>query len=261
VILVIVTDHLGRKVEFEYPPKRIISLCPGITETLYFLENELVGRTKYCIFPVEKVKGATVVGGTKEINLQTIRELNPDLIIAEKEENTKEIVESLEGEFPVFVAEVQSIQGAYRMILDMGRITDRERQAELLVQSIQQKFQSLSAIQGKRVAYVIWRKPYMVVGKNTYINSVLEELGFSNPCIELEGRYPAVTEEQLKSMKLDYIFLATEPFPFQEKHKEEFQQFLPNSTPLIVDGEMFWYGAKMLKAAEYLQTLVPGTSK
>lgn len=256
-----ITDHLGRNVECKLPPSRIISLCPGITETLYALDFQVVGRTKYCIFPKEKVTNATVVGGTKEINLQTIRELKPDLIIAEKEENTKEIVESLEKEYPVYVAEVQSIEDAYRMTLDMGRLTGRENQAEKLVQRVKEKFQSLPSAKGKRVAYVIWRKPYMVVGKNTYINSVLEELGFTNPCSKLEGRYPALTIEQLQNMELDYIFLATEPFPFQEKHKEEFQRFMPHTIPLIVDGEMFWYGAKMLKAAEYFQQLVRGTSE
>lgn len=253
-------DHLGRVVEFSFPPKRIISICPGITETLYALqlENEMVGRTKYCIFPKGKVEEVTIVGGTKEINHDVIKDLKPDLIIAEKEENTREIVESLEKDYPVYVAEVQSIQGAYRMIHDMGKITARMDQANALVSVIQKEFQRLPNGNGKRVAYVIWRKPYMVVGGDTYINSLLQEMGFYNPAVELDGRYPAVTEQELKQMNLDYLFLATEPFPYKEKHKDEFLQFMPKTQPIIVDGEMFWYGAKMKDAAKYFHEFLPG---
>jgi iron complex transport system substrate-binding protein len=246
-------DHLGRVIEFHFPPKRVISLCPAITETLFSLQVRPVGRTKYCIFPKGEVDTVSIVGGTKEIELRKIQELKPDLIIAEKEENTKEMVETLEQEFPVFVAEVQSIQDAYRMIEDLGKITQRTAQANKLVSTIQKEFQSLPKLHGKRMAYVIWRKPYMVVGNDTYINSLLESMGFINPAIELQGRYPAVTKEQLQEMDLDVILLATEPFPFTEKHKEEFRQFLPKTQPVLVDGEMFWYGAKMIEAATYFR--------
>lgn len=96
-------DHLNRSITFSYPPKRIVSVAPGITDTLYGLglQEEIVGRTRYCIHPKEKVDQATVVGGTKKIKFDVIRSLNPDIIFTEKEENTKEIVEELEKEFPV----------------------------------------------------------------------------------------------------------------------------------------------------------------
>ena len=123
-----IVDHLGRTVTYEFPPKRIISLCPGITETLFSLEleNEIVGRTRFCIYPKDKVKNVPAVAGTKDIKIDAIHEVKPDLIIVEKEENTEEIVKTLEKHYPVYVAEVQSIEGAYRMIHDVGHVTDRE---------------------------------------------------------------------------------------------------------------------------------------
>lgn len=250
-----ILDHLGRKVHLAQPPKRIISLVPAITETLYHLglENEIVGRTRFCKFPADKVHTARNIGGTKEIKLDRIHELKPDLIIAEKEENTKEIVETLEKNYPVFVFEVQNVSDVSRMIQDIGSFTERNEAATKLVDEIKSSFQSLPKAIHKRVAYVIWRKPYMVVGKDTYIQSLLDEFGFINPFTEVEGRYPVVTEEDLLNADLDEILLATEPFPFGEKHLQEFQEMLPNVKPRIVDGEMFWYGAKMVEATAYFK--------
>ncbi|OZU87043.1 iron ABC transporter substrate-binding protein [Virgibacillus indicus] len=253
-----VTDHLGRTIEFSSPPKRITSLAPGITDTLYSLnlEEEVVGRTRYCIHPKEAVQQAETVGGTKRIMLDKIQALKPDLIFAEKEENTKEIVETLEKEFPVFVAEVQSVPEAYRMISDVGAVTDRQAEAEKLAATIQKGFQSLPVNPGKRIAYVIWKNPYMAAGNHTYIHSLFETMGFVNVFSHYEGRYPVVTEENFKQAELDYVFLATEPFPFKEEHIKEFSNALPNATVMSIDGEMFWYGPRMVEAARYFRKVL-----
>jgi len=250
-----VTDHIGRTTTYNFPPKRIISLCPGITETLYSLQldPEIIGRTEYCIYPKDKVNNASVVGGTKEINTAIIRELKPDLIIVEKEENTKDIVEVLEKDYPVYVAEVQSIPDAHRMITSIGDLTNRNAEADRLVAKIQTAFLALPQLKGKRAAYVIWNEPYMVVGKDTYIQSVLDGMGFINPFLSMKSRYPIVTVKDFEDAKLDYVLLATEPYPFDEKHKDMFQKMMPKATPIIVDGEMFWYGARMIKAAHYFK--------
>ncbi|MFD1927000.1 ABC transporter substrate-binding protein [Sporosarcina siberiensis] len=254
-----VIDHLGRTVVYPFPPKRIVSLCPGITETLFALqlEDEIVGRTRFCIFPKDKVGTVPTVAGTKDIKLEAIHEVKPDLIIVEKEENTEEIVKILEKYYPIFVAEVQSVDDAYRMILDLGDVTDRKSEAAKLQEEIQKQFQSLPKVTGKRAAYVIWKKPYMVVGKDTYIQTVLEKIGFVNPFTMFEGRYPSVTEEDFSDADLDYIFLASEPYPFKEKHRAEFLDMAPNAQILNIDGEMFWYGPKMLEAVAYFKENLP----
>ena len=219
-----VVDRVGRTVTFSFPPKRIVSLCPGITDTLFALnlEEEIVGRTRFCIHPKEKVEKVPAVAGTKDIKLEAIKNVKPDLIIVEKEENTKEIVEELEQHFPVYVAEVQSVDDAFLMIEDMGKLTDRSEVAEELLYTIKHQFDSLPKASGKRVAYVIWRKPYMVVGKDTYINSLLDKMGFINPFVEADGRYPVVTSDEFQKAELDYVLLASEPFPFKEKHTKSF---------------------------------------
>lgn len=247
-------DHVGRRVEVTTSPKRIISLCPAFTSTLFEigLQDEVVGRTRFCIFPKDQVTNVPIVGGTKDMNIEDIRKLNPDLIIAEKEENTKEMVTLLEQEFPVYVFEVQSIEENSRMIQDLGKLVQREKEANELLHTIETVFDNLPNLQGKKAAYMIWRTPYMVVGNLTYINSVLERLNLVNPFKEYEGRYPAIELENLRDANLDYLFLATEPFRFQEKHVEEFSALLPDVQVSLIDGEMFWYGSNMVDGAKYL---------
>jgi len=253
-----VIDHLGRNVILPHSPKRIISICPAITETLFSLglEKEIVGRTKYCIFPKGIIEQVPIVGGTKEVNFEKVKELQPDLIFAEKEENTEEIVLKLEKIAPVFVLEVKSIQDAYKLITTLGVVTKTTETAKILLNSCQMSFQSIRGKENGKAAYVIWRKPYMVVGGTTYINDVLHQMGFQNPFANEDSRYPVVTREQLANAQLDKLFLASEPFPFQRKHLDEFQAFLPHTEIVLVDGEMFWYGSRMLVAGEYLAELL-----
>ncbi|GGA38119.1 ABC transporter substrate-binding protein [Psychrobacillus lasiicapitis] len=252
----IFNDHTGRQVNIPATPKRIISICPAITETLFTLglQDEIVGRTKYCIFPEDIVESVEKIGGTKEVKEDKIRALQPDLILAEKEENTAEIVQVLEKIAPVYVLEVQSIQDSYRFIKTLGTLTNKESEANLLVDSCKTVFPS-SRMQVKNAAYVIWRKPYMVVGGTTYINDVLHTLGFHNPFANEGSRYPAVTPEDLSAANLDVLLLASEPFPYQEKHIAEFRAFLPNTKIILIEGEMFWYGARMEVAGAYLEKL------
>ena len=251
-----ITDQLGREVTFDYPPKRIVSFAPAITDTLYSLnlDDEIVGRTRFCIHPKGKVEKAVNVGGTKDMKIDRVHALKPDIVILEKEENTKEMATELEEHFSVFVFEVQTVDDALKMIVDLGMLVDREHEAKTLEEEIQTAFQQFPSLENaKRAAYVIWKNPYMVVGENTYIQSLLEKLGFINPFVEFAGRYPTVTREDIQAAKLDYVLLATEPYPFQEKHMEEFLEIAPEAKPLIVDGEMFWYGVKMLDAVTYFR--------
>ncbi len=249
-----IVDALGREAMYPFPPQRIICLCPAITETLIELglAEQIVGRTKYCLYPKGQVEHIPVVGGTKQVDVDKILALKPELIITEKEDNSKEIVELLEVHVPVYVAQVESVQGAYKMIEDMGSLTNRKTEAQSMIESIKEEFSKLPRHQA-RAGYLIWRKPYMAVGATTYINDLLGHLGFTNPFTELAGRYPAVDGEALRAAKLDVLFLASEPFPFQEKHVKELQEIIPDTKIELIDGEMFWYGAKMRQAPTYFQ--------
>src|SRR5690625_3776170 len=153
-----VTDALGRTISYSFPPKRIVSFAPAITETLFYLqlEQEIVGRTRFCIHPQDKVEKALNVGGTKDMKLDRVHELNPDLIIVEKEENTKEMVEQLEVHYPVYSFEVQTVDDALRLVTDLGYITAREQKAQLLREQIVAALQTLPQLfSGKKATYVI----------------------------------------------------------------------------------------------------------
>jgi ABC-type Fe3+-hydroxamate transport system substrate-binding protein len=254
------TDQTGYKIELNGIPKRIISIVPSQSELLWDLglRKELIGITKFCIHPNEMYKSIERVGGTKKLNIEKIRELKPDLIIGNKEENEQSQIEELRNEFPVWMSDIYDLSDAYEMISSLGELTGKKKKSEDLVKSIKDKFSNLDVtkFKGKRVAYFIWYDPFMVTGSNTFINYILEKLGIVN-VFSFMSRYPEINVSQIKSAAPDLIFLSSEPFPFKEKHVDELQQICPDAEIQLVDGEMFsWYGSRLLQAPAYFKKLV-----
>lgn len=252
------TDMMGRQVQLPWPPKRIVSLVPSQTELLadLGLEAEVLGITKFCVHPGKWFRNKQKVGGTKQLHLNRIRELQPDLIIGNKEENLKEQVEELAREFPVWMSDITDFESALTMIEEVGELLDRAVQANQLSAEIHSAFASLRQNKPKvRAAYFIWRQPWMVAGGDTFIHSMMEMAGFEN-VFGHRTRYPEVGAADLKTAAPEVLLLSSEPYPFKEKHIEEFSAALSNCRPLLVNGEMFsWYGIRMLKAAGYFGTL------
>ncbi|WP_134701436.1 ABC transporter substrate-binding protein [Ammoniphilus sp. YIM 78166] len=251
-------DHVGRELLIPSVPQRIISLCPSITETLYALGlgSSMVGRTQFCIHPAEQVASCTKVGGTKQVKREIIEQLKPDLIIAEKEENPKDMVEDLARDFPVYVVNVETYEQALQMIRDLGQVTGRSTDGDRLATTIDQAFQQIQK-GAARVGYLIWRKPYMAAGQSTYIDAMLSYCGFENVFKELDGRYPIVEWEQIQENAPEVLLLSSEPFPFEETHQRELEERLPGLKTMLVDGELFsWYGVRMLYAVDYFQKLI-----
>jgi len=251
-------DQLGRIISVPYPPRRIISLVPSQSELLFDLglDKEVIGITKFCIYPSEKFKSTAKVGGTKLLNIRKIRELKPDLIIGNKEENEQSQIEELMQEFPVWMSDIDGLDDAISMIESVGMLTDKVHSANELALKITQGFESLRNEGGvkQRVAYFIWKDPYMVAGRNTFIDDILYRAGFDN-FSEL-SRYPEVSQKQLSESKPDFIFLSSEPYPFKDVHVTEMKSICPSAGVVIVDGEMFsWYGSRLLHTPSYLQTL------
>lgn len=252
------TDQLGNTIQLNYPPRRIVSLVPSQTELLFDLglSNEIVGVTRFCVHPADKVKGVTKIGGTKNFNLKKIADLKPDLIIGNKEENYLEGIEELRKHFPVWMSDIFTLDDSYTMMSELARLTNREEEGLQLVSNIKNKFSQLKPATGASAAYFIWRKPYMVAGNNTFINHLLHTTGIKN-VFENQARYPEINPEQLSALKPDFIFLSSEPYSFSQKHFEEFSSFSPSSKVILVDGEMFsWYGSRLKYAPAYFEKLI-----
>jgi len=251
------TDQLGRQIAFEQLPMRIVSLVPSQTELLVDLglEEQLVGLTKFCVHPADLRKKKTVVGGTKTLHFDKIRALDPDVILCNKEENTKEIIYTLEKEFLVHISDISSLKDAYEMIAQYGEMFDVAKKAVELIDDIKQEvaeFQKFIADEPRlKVAYFIWRRPWMVVGGNTFVNHLLQMNNFENVYGSLP-RYPEVDLERLK--KTDLMLLSSEPFPFAEKHKKELEPYAGTAKITFVDGEYFsWYGSRLEAAFRYFR--------
>ena len=248
-------DQMNRTIRLEEIPCRIVSLVPSQTELLYELGlgDKVVGITKFCIYPDEWFQTKKRVGGTKQLSIEAIKKLNPDLIIGNKEENTKEAIEELEKIAPVWLSDIYTIQDALNMIEQIGQLTDTFLKSTEIIKEIRSAFASLlKSNNTKKVLYFIWNDPFYVVGKNTFISDMIKACGWINVC--KEERYP---EWVFTELQPDYVFLSSEPYPFNSSHISEMEKRFPKSKVILVDGELFsWYGSRMKFSPAYFQQLI-----
>nr|WP_132793171.1 helical backbone metal receptor [Tenacibaculum skagerrakense] len=242
--------------------KRIISLVPSQTELLFDLglEDKMVGITKFCVHPFHLKQTKTIVGGTKNIKIDKIKELQPDIILCNKEENTKEIVEMCQQIADVHVSDIFTLKDTMELIEEYGQLFNCRTEAQNIIQKLNFKLSDfknfIKNIEPKKVAYFIWRDPWMVAANNTFINHILELNKFDN-IYKNKERYPEVV---LKKIRLegdpDLVFLSSEPYPFKEEHAFEIGRCTHHAKTIFVDGELFsWYGSRMLKAFDYFKKL------
>lgn len=240
-------------------PARIVSLVPSQTELLHFLglEAETIAITKFCVHPKEWLGSKKIIGGTKNIHAEQIKNLHPDLIIANKEENVKEQVELLAKGLPVWLTDVNNLAGALQMIQDIGQLTNTSGKAKKLVENIAAGFSQLQINKAAiPTAYLIWRNPFMTIGGDTFINDMLSRCGLQNIFAD-KTRYPIISIPGLKEAGCRLLLLSSEPYPFNQKHIEELQVFLPETIILLADGEIFsWYGSRLLAAPDYFKKLM-----
>lgn len=255
------TDQTGNIIQLYEKPRRIVSVVPSQTELLFDLglNDEVIGITKFCIHPEKWFREKERIGGTKKLNIEKIKALKPDLIIANKEENTKEDIEELQKYFPVWISDIYSLNDALNMIEAIGEITDTWQKAKAIADWIKQEFsafeKSIAEQKVIKAAYFIWFNPLMAAGNNTFIHSMLELCKFDNAFKNME-RYPEINEEYLQSANPELILLSSEPFPFKEKHIDYFKNVCTKAVVKLVDGEMFsWYGSRLIHAAKYFQQL------
>ena len=255
-----VKDQMNQTIRLATAPRRIVSLVPSQTQLLHYLglEEEVVGITKFCIKPEEWFASKTRVGGTKSAHYDIVFGLHPDLIIGNKEENQKENIECLKKVAPVWMSDIYNLSDALEMMRLIGEITQKSTEVAALIIEIEKEFELLraavavSSVRNKSALYFIWNDPKMVSGTNTFVDAMLSECGLINAC--QEERYPDVTHTHIDP---DFVFLSSEPFPFAEKHLEDFQKSYPNAKIVLVDGEMFsWYGSNLKEAPKYFRELI-----
>lgn len=247
-------DQMNRTVCLDKVPKRIVSIVPSQTELLYDLGigDKVVGITKFCIHPEEWFSSKKRIGGTKKLSIEAIQKLNPDLIIGNKEENSIDDILQLEKIAPVWMSDIFTIDDGLEMIKQIGLMLDCSMIADKLVNEIKIGFESIQKIPVPlSYLYFIWKDPDFLAGTNTFIDSMLESVGFVNQC--RNERYPEWTTEMGDPA---IVFLSSEPYPFKEEHIELFKRRFPQSKISLIDGEMCsWYGSRMLKAIPYLENL------
>lgn len=264
------TDQLGRTIFLPGIPRRIISLVPSQTELLYSLGlgDAVVGITKFCIHPDDWFHTKSRVGGTKAVDPVRVEALQPDLIIANKEENDRPQIEALARRYPVWISDVKTLTDALDMICAVGRLTGTTEQAIAMADAISNEFAALAPYASPdsagisstpapllRAAYFIWRNPWMAAAGDTFIHDMLKYCGFTNFFAGLE-RYPEIHLPDLAGPPSPIILLSSEPYPFRQRHVEEVKEILPDATIRLVDGEFFsWYGSRLLSAPAYFRHL------
>lgn len=251
-------DMTGYRLSVPKHPNRIVSLVPSLSLLLYDLglADRLVGITKFCTEPPTLKQIATVVGGTKHVKYDRIDELHPDLILCNKEENSLSDVEHLRNNHPVWTSDISDLSEALHAIKSIGILTNKAQEAEAIVATIQaQRLAYERPRTSLKVLYLIWYNPWMSVGHDTFIHSMLGEAGFKNVLSD-DSRYPELMVERLVSVSPDIIFLSSEPFPFKLKHEDILRTLLPGVPIYYVDGMPFsWYGSALLHSYSYFNEL------
>lgn len=256
----IIQDQMGRSVTAPLSPQRIISTVPSQTELLYDLGlgQSIVGVTRFCVHPADRLAGVARIGGTKTLSISRIQALAPDLIIANKEENHRDQIEELAAQYPVWISDICTLEDALDMIRRIGILCDATVRADALAAKLAVLYGPLRdalAIPDARFAYLIWRRPWMAAGSDTFIHALMKYLGMANVFGHLT-RYPELGEQELAQASPSHILLSSEPYPFAEKHISELQAICPGARIVLVDGEFFsWYGSRLLPAAAYFTSL------
>lgn len=244
------------------PPRRIISLCPSVTETVHALGawDRLVGRTRYCVHPRGLVQAVPHVGGTKTPDLERLMELEPDLVVAVKEENRLEDIEAIvQAGVPLLLLDPNSVEDAMGAARELGDALDCPIEGELLARRIGSVVRRVAAVPGERprVVYLIWWDPVMAVGGGTFIHAMLEAGGMHDLLGDQE-RYPSLAVADIAGLEPTAVLLSSEPFPFKKHHRAELAAATGISIERfhLVDGELLsWHGARTTRGLRYAANL------
>ncbi len=259
-------DDVGNVHPVAVPPYSIVCLVPSITELLFDLGlgEKLAGRTGFCVHPAPRVKRVPKVGGTKDVDIEKIRELRPTHAVLNVDENPRWVAQALAEFVPhVIVTHPSDPEGNIKLYRLFGGIFGRQRQAEVLetqfLEAYQAAVRETEALPRQRVLYLIWQNPWMTVSRETYISRTLSLVGWDTMPADAAVRYPELLKLSDCFAEVDWVLLSSEPYRFREKHLTELGRLLPEGSRCriaLVDGEMAsWYGSRAIRALPYLSLL------
>ncbi|MEX2525815.1 MAG: helical backbone metal receptor [Gammaproteobacteria bacterium] len=257
------TDAAGRRHHPARNDCRIVSLVPSLTELLLDLglDEHLVGRTGFCIHPRDVVKAIPKVGGTKDVNIGKVLDLDPTHVVVNIDENRRETVERLAETVPNIIVTHPCVPedniDLYKL---MGGIFGKHAEASELVTGFRKELDALHELRGEllqsHVLYLIWRSPWMTVSADTYIAGMLSLINWITVYPETGGRYPVIEDLEATAAGVDRILLSSEPYRFREKHVRECREKVPSAGVMLVDGELLsWYGSRAVRGLRYLGEL------
>ncbi len=251
-------DMPGRSVSLTTPPQRIVSLVPSLTEYLFAagVGARVVGITDYCSEPADQVAHLPRVRGTKNPDREQIVALQPDLVLASKEENRQRDVNLLAAAgVPVYVTDICDVAGALTQLTELARILQVEESAAPLLDDLHAALTTQRQPERAwRVLALVWRDPWMAIGSDTYADDLLRLSGAHNVALALPGRYPRAPLPEFLQLAPDVILLPDEPYPFSETDKAAFAPFatvpaVRANRLVFCDGKLLtWYGPRTREA-------------
>lgn len=277
-----VTDSLGRSVQLKEPASRIVSLVPSETLSVVELASaaRLVGRTEYC----EHAKDARSVGGTKGFDIAAIVALEPDLVLANKEENGEKLVrELIDRGLTVHVSFPCTVEQSVAYLHSLAQLLDISSGSPLLRFAAMAARPVAAEVGGSpfKVFVPIWKDPWMTFDGRAFASDVLRVCGAENvfgarqrryPLAadlgrreawdearvgERDTRYPRLTLDEIKARAPDAVLLPDEPFRFTEDDKALFEELLPDAVVRLMPGkDLFWYGTQTIRSLDRVRVLV-----
>jgi iron complex transport system substrate-binding protein len=244
----VIRDVLGRAFDLAEPPRRVVSLVPSLTETLFDLGagSAVVGVTDFCVFPPDIA--AARVGGTKNPRIDEIRALAPDLVYVNVEENLERHAKAIEAFAPVFATEPKSVADVAALIITLGAIHRREARAAELAEGIAPRCAGSFTF-----LCPIWKKPWMWAGGDTYVSSLVESVGGRNLLRDC-GRYPTMDLDCALALEPDVVFLPDEPYAFEERDAEAIREQSHARVVGPFPGHLFtWHGTRTILGLRFLQ--------
>lgn len=277
-----VFDALSRELMFLGPPRRVVSLVPSDTYNIasVFAGDAIVGRTDYCELPEELARRVPSVGGTKNPRIKDILDLSPDLVVANKEENTKgDLEELIRNNVRVYISFPCTVKDGIAHLAKLARIFRTERASRDLITRSYELLQTPEPVVQIPTFCPIWMKPLMTINADTYISDAMRKIGCRNVFADRQRRYPLaadlgtrqaevdaygrdvryprISEEELQAHAPELLLLPNEPHPFTAEDAASFAALGVGKRTLHVDGkDLTWYGARAVEGLPRLRSIV-----